>query len=1524
MKRILFTTFAACLLALSAWANGTEIDGIYYELNSSTGTASVTYTGSNFSSGNNYLGDIIIPATVTYGGTTYSVTSIGNYAFNNCINLTSIEIPATVTAIKGRAFSGCSKLTCVTINSDPIVSKDYYDTSTLPFYELFGSQVKKYILGEGVTKIGERAFFPGFPNGTSNGNVRFMPTEIEEVYLPSTLRSIGRWAFQFCINLKHVYFQEGLDSIADGAFTYCLSLKNLNIPASLRVLGEGQSWLLACKDITVAKGNQHIVLQDSVLFDSDMTTLLQYPASRESAYYHIPEGVKKVQAWAFEGAGNLKTLIIPSSVKSMGDNWMAYTRPQEIHIENKVPPMSETRVSEDNQNIGNSLLYPSFIFYNEVVLHVPKGCKEAYASTAPWSNFASIVDDIDNSSDDAVVLTADGEDVWTDGVLRFSVSSEENSEAVVSGVKDKDNLGAVTIPEKVKIADKVYSVTSIGYYAFSDCIGLRSITIPNSVTSIRGSAFSGCPGLTSITIPNSVTSIGAGAFEGCTGLTDIYALRTDPAAYDCATDAFSDYSATLHVPAGSKEAYAGTAPWSKFANIVDDIDNSSDDAVVLTADGEDVWTDGVLRFSVSSEENGEAAVSGVKDKDNLGAVTIPEKVKIGGKVYSVTSIGYGAFTGCTGLTSIDIPNSVTSIDIYAFQGCTSLTSITIPNSVTSIGYCAFQSCKSLTSITIPNSVTSIGNYAFAGCSGLTSIEVEAGNTQYDSREACNAIIETESSTLIAGCMNTIIPNSVTSIENYTFYGCTGLTSITIPNSDTSIGSYAFDGCSGLTRITIPNSVTSIGIGAFAGCSGLTSIEVEAGNTQYDSREACNAIIETESSTLIAGCMNTIIPNSVTSIGEEAFYGCTGLTSITIPNSVTSIGRLAFAICTGLTSITIPESVTSIGNYAFAGCEGFKYINALRTDPAAYNCATDAFSDYSYSATLYVPSGSKEAYASTEPWSNFTNIEEDPIQVGGLLYTIQGNEATCVGTGSVEGWYNWPVANIPERITYDGKEYSVTAVDGGGGYGSIIVLPKTLKRIDYLSAQNKVIICLSPTPPEIESISVSSCALYVPDEYLEAHRKGWVIDGKLFGNRYSSFDVEAYPNLISYYIRPMSHLLNYVYDDETMTATINGFRLVTYNGTFTISEALGCTSSRMSSTYRERIWAEQNDINLDWVVPATITKFHYLYGNTHSRVKTGETYAVKRVEKLLGARSVTLSEGIEEVGQRAFSLDLWPVVTDAEGNAQYYNDPLESVSLPSTLKLLDWYAFCGCTSLKHVEMKEGLDSIGRGVFTYCLSLEDCHLPASLRAMGYGHGNLFSLQAFSTAQGSENIVAKDGVLFSDGGKTLLQYPAGKPDTTYEVPEGTVKLSEWSFEAVQELESIILPASVEEIGGYIFANTHCLKHIYCKSQTPPVLTNGQWWLRGGPRTDDAALSAYNIYKEVTVHVPFGCKEVYANAPAWRDFNIVEDINTGIEPLTLTPSEAGQAYYNLQGQLITNPQRGQLVIIRYADGTSRKVVVD
>ena len=375
------------------------------------------------------------------------------------------------------------------------------------------------------------------------------------------------------------------------------------------------------------------------------------------------------------------------------------------------------------------------------------------------------------------------------------------------------------------------------------------------------------------------------------------------------------------------------------------------------------------------KDNCEAQVTSMPSGKYFFAITIPSSFKYNNVNYSVTSIGENAFYDWNYITSIEIPNSVTSIGDYAFYSCSGLTSIDIPNSVTSIGYYAFKdtpwydnqpdglvyagkvayqykgTMPANTSISIEEGTLGIGGGAFYGCSGLTSIE---------------------------------IPNSVTSIGNSTFSGCSGLTSIEIPNSVTSIGSYAFSGCSGLTSITIPNSVTSIGYNAFENCTGLNSIVVEKGNSAYDSRENCNAIIETTTNTLIKGCNNTIIPNDVTIIGDYAFFGCTGFTSITIPNSVTSIGYNAFCANSSLTSVTIGYGVTSIGQGAFWGCSKLSTIKIYAKNPPSAYWTSFPNDNNNISAIQHDPSNNKykiQLFAPQEYLTYYQNLSWARDQYG---------------------------------------------------------------------------------------------------------------------------------------------------------------------------------------------------------------------------------------------------------------------------------------------------------------------------------------------------------------------------------------------------------------------------------------------------------------------------------------------------------------------------------------------------------------
>ena len=345
-----------------------------------------------------------------------------------------------------------------------------------------------------------------------------------------------------------------------------------------------------------------------------------------------------------------------------------------------------------------------------------------------------------------------------------------------------------------------------------------------------------------------------------------------------------------------------------------------------------------------------------------GEVVIPESVEHEGTTYSVTSIG-DAFHYCDGLKSVTIPNSVTSIGESAFIYCDGLTSVTIPNSVSSIGRNAFYRCRGLTSVTIPNSVTSIGESAFYDCSGLKSVTI--GNSVTSIGESAFH--------RCWGLTSVTIPNSVTSIGSQAFFDCSGLTSVhisdiaawcnidfdsnplsyahhlylngeevkdlVIPNSVKSIGESAFSGCSGLTSVTIPNSVKSIGDYTFSSCSGLTSVT---------------------------------IPNSVTSIGNYAFSYCSGLTSVTIPNSVKSIGYAAFYDCDGLTSVTIGSGVEVIGFQTFANCPDLLdvYCYAEKVPSTESSAFNGSYPEY---ATLHVPDGSVNSYRTTEPWSAFGTI-----------------------------------------------------------------------------------------------------------------------------------------------------------------------------------------------------------------------------------------------------------------------------------------------------------------------------------------------------------------------------------------------------------------------------------------------------------------------------------------------------------------------------------------------------------------------
>ena len=913
------------LQAFADWNTSTkvQVNGLYYYLDNDNFLAQVTSKSSGY-----YTGDIEIPFDFIYAGNIYSVTNIGDYAFSGCSSLTSVTIGNSVTSIGNEAFRSCSGLTSITIPNSvmSIGEKAFSNCTKLTSLKVESGNTKfdsrdncNAIIETASNKLIAGCNTTVIPNSvTSIGQDAFRGSGLTGVIIPNSVTSIGSYAFNNCSALTSVTLNS--NDIVSKEHTYSDNIKTIfGNQVKKYVIGDdvtsiGDNAFYGCTGIT------------SFTIGNNVTSIgyMAFYGCTGLATFTIPYKVTSIGAYAFRDCSALESLTIDRGVTSYGNSAFQCSKLTSVTVLNPTPVAITQNVFTNRTN---------------ATLYVPTGCKNAYESADYWKEFKEI-------KEKNIVVVVDG--------LYYNLDYV-NNQAQVTSMPEGKYTGDIVIPSSFTYNDTNYSVTSIGDYAFYDCSGPTSVTIPNSVTSIGDYAFRGCSGLTSVTIGNSVTSIGNDAFSSCSGLTSI----TIP------------------------NSVTSIGDWAFYK------------CTGLTS----------LTIGSGVTSIGDYAFEGCS---GLTSITIPNRV---------TSIGGSAFSDCSGLTSITIPNSVTSIGSYAFYNTAwynnqpdgliyagkvvynykgtmpANTSISIKDGTLGIAGNAFYKRSGLTSITIPSSVTSIGRDAFDYCSGLTSVTLNSNDVvskAYASSNNMKSIFGKQVTEYVIG-------DDVTAIGEFAFSNCSSLTSVTIGSGVTSIGRNAFQYCSGITSVTINsssilsngnymidyfgnqveeyiigNNVTSIGNNAFSGCKGLTSIT---------------------------------IPNSVTSIGNNAFRGCSGLTAVTIPNSVTSIGNGAFWGCSGLTSVTIPNSVTSIGGSAFEGCSKLTSVTALNPTPVAI---TEYVFTNRTNATLYVPKGSKSAYQAADYWKGFKEIIEIEVtgidqisfqengeqgidQEGAVWYTIDGKQ-----------------------------------------------------------------------------------------------------------------------------------------------------------------------------------------------------------------------------------------------------------------------------------------------------------------------------------------------------------------------------------------------------------------------------------------------------------------------------------------------------------------------------------------------------
>ena len=1122
---------------------------------------------------------------------------------------------------------------------------------------------------------------------------------IQTAVIPNFVTDIGAEAFAGCSMLNTVKIGAHVTSIGQNAFSGCTASILWDDNSSISTIGYLSFSNYKGKTIT------------------------------------IPESVTSIGQYAFSGCSGLTSITIPNSVTTISPS--AFRGCPSL-VEMTLPFVGYSK----NVSSESSAALFGYIFGTSS--YVGGTCIEQYYTSSKYATYY-----IPSSLRTVNVLGGNlSYHVFSNCSMLTSVTIGNGVNSIeYSPFSGCSGLSSITIEN---------GVNSIGNSAFYGCSSLSSITIPSSVTSIGDSAFYACTGLTSITIGSGINSIGGSAFSGCSELSSIYyagdiaswcgiAGLNNLMAYGASNKSLyingmkveGDFVIPSSVTSIGSSAFRGCSGLTSIA-IPSSVTSVGDSAfsgctgltsITIPSNVTSIWSSAFSNCPIEMATIPTNAISSISKSSKS---TIKTVVINGG-----TSIGYEAFDGCSGLTSITIPTTVTSIGKYSFRGCYGLTSITIPSSVTSVGDSAFSGCTGLTSITIPSSVTSIGSDAFYNCSGLTSITIPSSVTSIGSGAFynCTGLTSITIPTTVTsvgkysfrgcyGLTSITIPSSVTSVGDSAFYGCTGLTSVTFAEGSqlTSIGSNAFYNCTGLTSITIPNSVTSIGGSAFYGCTGLTSIYYGGDIAGWCGIAGLNNLMSVYGSsnkslyingTKIEG--DFVIPSSVTSIGDSAFSGCTGLTSITIPTTVTSIGKYSFRGCYGLTSITIPSSVTSVGDSAFSGCTG---LTSITIPSSVTSIGSDAFYNCSGLTSITIP-------------SSVTSIGSGAFyNCTGLTSITIPTTVTSVGKYSFRGCYGLTSITIPS---------SVTSV-GSGAFGG----------------------CSS-----LENMTIP---------FVGATKDGTsnTLFGYIFGANFSSDNADRVPSSLKAVeiTDSVTSIGDYAFYGCSSLTSVTIPSSVTIIGSSAFSGCTGLTSITLPSsvtiigssafsgcTGLTAIYYT-GDI-AGWCGIAGLNNLMMGYGSSNKPLYINGT-------KVEG--DFVIPSNVTSIGSSAFytctgltSITIPSSVTSIGSSAFRNCTGLTSITIPSSVKGIGSYAFYGCSGLTSVTFAEGsqLPSIGNSAFSGCTSLTSITIPSSVTTIGSS--------SFSRCGGLSSITIGNHV---------------------------IRIEDHAFSDCSELTSITIPSSVTSI--------------------------------------------------------------------------------------------------------------------------------
>ena len=1286
-----------------ASADAVEIGGIFYNLNTEDKTAEVT------SNPNGYIGVIVIPEEITYGDIKYNVTSIGGWAFSGCSSLISVTIPNSIDSIEIGAFSGCTSLTSVTIpeNVKSIdVAAFNYCTS------LVNVSIPNSVIYVGSNAFTETPWLKNQPDGliyVGKAAYRYKgSSDNKSVVIKDGTTCISGLAFEDCSGLKSIIIPNSVTSIGIHAFSGCSSLTSLIIPAGVTSLGSSD--IGGCINLTslalLADSNVDYLINFLSFIDENiLSNLTVYvPASTLSKYdsgsYCQKPHFSALGAFNGYCGENVKysfdTYTGVLKISGVGEMWSLPCDSykswiKSVEIENGVTSIAE-RAFEGYSSLI-SITIPNSVEYIG---------NWAFDNT-PW--YANQPDGLFCAG--KVVYKYKGEMPENtsinikDGIVSISPSA-------FSGCS---GLASISIPN---------SVTTIGKDAFVNCSNLNSISIPINITQIEDYTFSGCSSLISISLPNDLTSIGHSAFYGCSSLTSI----TIPSSVELiGNEAFGGCSVLSSIILPSNVKSIGKYTFSGCSGLT---------SIVVP--------EGVTSI-------GEYAFCGCS---GLTSIVIPE---------SVTSIGEYAFYGCSGLSSLLIPDGVYSIRKYAFSGCTDLTSVTFPTNeyYTNIEDGLFMNCSSLTSIFIPSNITYIGNNSFSKCNQLNSIIVDENNSVFDSRNSCNAIVRTENNELVLGCNNTIIPEDITSIAGNAFSECYNLSSISIPSGVISIDDFSFNDCIGLSSIT-----------------------VDEANPVYDSRDNCNAIIETATNTLILASINTVIPQGVKLSNWNAYKNCI---SLTLPDGLKTINYDMFRYCINLESICIPGSVTTIDEHAFMDCTKLKNVVFKEGSDTLSFCA---YSYYYIDWFLGCPIDSIFIGRNIKydiSYNNHGNNSLSPFKDNEFLKkVVYGDNVSIVADGMFSGCSNLSFLVLPEKLDYLGRN----AFYGCENLSSVSI-PEGLSSIEenaFGRCKNISNIEIPGSVEEIESNAFYGCES---------------ITSVTIPASVTSIGKGAFYGCIS--------LSDLKIDDGDQPLSI---REESYSKAFE-----GCPITNL--------YLGRNIIN---------NSYNYIYSSLASFTTPFDLTIGKTVTELAGGtfaecekiKTITFEEGV----------DTLRLINDHNGYSTimpFENTPIDSIYLGRVIVGYDNYypeettiPFANVGSSFALRIGEIINEIGERACSGW-KISRLYIPENVSVIG--------LDAFSNCDPLSSVVIEDGansLEFLEGsrfkgcqlknlylGRNLVYTDSSSPFrnnkealTTLTIGNHVTEIGDYEFVGMKSLKNIVFPGSLKKIGKQAFYGCEALTTI------------------------------------------------------------------------------------------------------------------